>query len=95
MTICEYGIYTQKAIKNSIANQPIGYRSDPETKKLHVVPEEAELVRKIFETYLRFGSGKETAKFLDLCGLKTPVKVSRKQKLQNLILKPCHRCKRR
>ena len=57
---------------------PIGYRSDPETKKLHIVPEEAELVKKIFETYLRFGSGKETAKFLDLCGLKTPVKVSRK-----------------
>lgn len=57
---------------------PIGYRSDPETKKLYVVPEEAELVKKIFETYLRFGSGKETAKFLDLCGLKTPVKISRK-----------------
>ena len=35
-------------------------------------------VKKIFETYLRFGSGKETAKFLDLCGFKTPVKVSRK-----------------
>ena len=36
------------------------------------------MVKKIFETYLHFGSGKETAKFLDLCGLKTPVKVSRK-----------------
>ena len=56
---------------------PIGYRSDPETKKLHVVPEEAELVKKIFETYLRFGSGKETAKYLDLCGLKTPVKAKK------------------
>ena len=56
----------------------IGYRSDPETKKLHVIQEEAELVRKIFETYLRFGSGKQTAKYLDQCGIKTPVKVSRK-----------------
>ena len=65
-------------IKRSIKNISISYRSDPETKKLHVVPEEAELVKKIFETYLRFGSGKGTAKFLDLCGLKTPVKVSRK-----------------
>ena len=47
---------------------PLGYRS--EAKKLEIVPEEAELVRKIFADYLRLGSIGTLANALNAEGLK-------------------------
>src|SRR6202453_2506385 len=47
---------------------PLGYRSV--NKKLEIAPEEAELVRKIFETYLRVGSIGALAMALNTEGLK-------------------------
>jgi site-specific DNA recombinase len=47
---------------------PLGYRSV--RKKLEIVPEEADLVRKIFASYLRLGSISALAAFLNAEGLK-------------------------
>ena len=57
---------------------PLGYVSDPATKKLQIIPEEAKLVRRIFDTYLRLGSARDVAAELDAAGLKTHVTVSRR-----------------
>jgi DNA invertase Pin-like site-specific DNA recombinase len=47
---------------------PLGYRSVD--KKLEIVPEEADLVRKIFEGYLRLGSIGALAASLNAEGMK-------------------------
>jgi site-specific DNA recombinase len=57
---------------------PLGYASDPQTKKLLVVEKEAPVVRRIFESYLRFGSARDVAEELARDGVKTPIRVSRK-----------------
>ena len=57
---------------------PLGYVSDPATKKLQVVPDEAKLVKRIFDAYLRLGSARDVAAELDAEGLKTHVTVSRR-----------------
>ncbi len=57
---------------------PIGYASNPVTKKLEIVPEEAEIVKRIFESYLRLGSARDVAAELDAAGLKIRTMVSRK-----------------
>ena len=57
---------------------PMGYVSDPDTKKLQIVPEEAEIVRCIFTTYLQLGSARDTAAALDAEGLRTRTRVSRR-----------------
>ena len=57
---------------------PLGYISDPATKKLRVVPGEAELVKRIFSAYLRLGSARDVAAELDAAGLKTRITVSRR-----------------
>ena len=57
---------------------PMGYESDPTTKKLYIVPEEAEIVRRIFETYLRLGSARDTAAELDKAGVHKRIRVSKR-----------------
>ena len=57
---------------------PLGYASDPQTKKLMSVAEEVEVVRRIFEVYLRYGSARDVAEELTKEGVLTPAKVSRK-----------------
>ena len=57
---------------------PLGYASDPQTKKLMQVAEEVEVVRRIFEAYLRYGSARDVAEDLTKDGVLTPAKVSRK-----------------
>ena len=59
---------------------PMGYTSNPVTKKLEIVPEEAEIVKRIFESYLRLGSARDVAAELDADGLKIRTRVSRKGK---------------
>ena len=57
---------------------PLGYKSAPESKKLEVIPEEAELVKRIFSSYLQKGSARDVAEELDLAGFKTKMTVSKK-----------------
>ena len=57
---------------------PLGYISDPATRKLQIVPEEAEVVKRIFSSYLKLGSARDVAAELDMAGLKTRVTVSRR-----------------
>lgn len=57
---------------------PLGYTSNPVTKKLEIVPEEAEIVKRIFAAYLQLGSARDVAAELDDAGLKTRTMVSRK-----------------
>ena len=61
---------------------PMGYESDPTTKKFYIVPEEAEIVRKIFETYLRLGSALDTAAELDNAGVHKRIRVSKRSGIQ-------------
>ncbi len=56
----------------------IGYASDPKTHRLVVIPEQAELVRRIFEDYLRLGSVKQVCATLNAEGLRTPEWTSTK-----------------
>ncbi len=65
---------------------PLGYRSV--SKKLEIVPDEAELVRKIFAEYLRLGSISALAAFLNSEGLKP-----KPRQLANgrLLQAPCYR----
>ncbi|MDD4443432.1 MAG: recombinase family protein [Kiritimatiellae bacterium] len=57
---------------------PMGYRSNPATRKLEVVPDEAALVRRIFASYLRLGSARDVASELDADGVRQRVYVSRR-----------------
>ncbi|MDD4455907.1 MAG: recombinase family protein [Candidatus Methanomethylophilaceae archaeon] len=57
---------------------PMGYRSNPATKKLEVVEEEAGLVRRIFAAYIRLGSARDVACELEEEGLRTRTLVSRR-----------------
>ena len=57
---------------------PRGYKSNPTTKRLLVVPEEAEVVRKIFETYLKLGSARDTAEAMNKAGFRRREWVSRR-----------------
>ncbi len=61
---------------------PMGYESDPTTKKFYIVPEEAEIVRKIFETYLRLGSALDTAAELDNAGVHKRIRVSKRRGIE-------------
>ncbi len=56
----------------------LGYASAPVTKKLHIVPEEAEVVRKIFDLYDRVHSLAETVVQTNRLGYKTKIYVSAK-----------------
>lgn len=56
----------------------LGYASDPVTKKLHIVPDEAEVVRKIFNTYEEIGSLAETVVQVNRMGYTTKVFISAK-----------------
>ena len=49
----------------------IGYNSDPITKKLFIVEEEAKVVKLIFEKYMALGSLKQTVTEINALGLKT------------------------
>jgi DNA invertase Pin-like site-specific DNA recombinase len=55
---------------------PLGYRSVD--KKLEIVPEEADLVRKIFESYLRVGSISALAASLKFGGSQAKTKATGK-----------------
>jgi len=57
---------------------PMGYESDPATKKYHIIPEEAEVVRKIFETYLKLGSARDTAEEMNQAGYCKRIRVSKR-----------------
>ena len=57
---------------------PMGYKSNPTTKRLLVVPEEAEVVRKIFDTYLKLGSARDTAEAMNKAGFRRREWVSRR-----------------
>ena len=57
---------------------PMGYESDPMTKKYIIVPEEAECVRKIFDTYLKLGSARDTAEELTQAGYCKRIRTSRR-----------------
>ncbi len=57
---------------------PMEYESDPATKKYHIIPEEAEVVRKIFETYLRLGSARDTAEEMNQAGYCKRIRVSKR-----------------
>ena len=62
---------------------PMGYdESDLTTKKFYIVPEEAEIVRRIFETYLRLGSARDTAAELDKAGIHKRIRVSKRSGIQ-------------
>ena len=56
---------------------PMGYQSNPATKKLEIIPAEAAIIRKIFDAYLRLGSGRDVAAELEVEGLRTRILVSR------------------
>lgn len=56
----------------------LGYASDPVTKKLHIIPDEAEVVRKIFEVYEQIGSLAETVVRINHLGYRTKIFVSAK-----------------
>ncbi len=60
---------------------PMGYKSNSVTKKLEVVPEEAEIIKKIFTLYLKLGSARDVATELDADGLKIRTRVSCKGKI--------------
>ena len=62
---------------------PMGYDSDPTTKKYFIVPEEAEVVRKIFDTYLKLGSARDTAEELDQAGFSKRVRISKRSGIQH------------
>ncbi len=62
---------------------PMGYESDPTTKKYHIVPEEAEVVQRIFETYLKLGSARDTATELDKAGVYKRIRVSKRSGIQH------------
>ena len=57
---------------------PLGYVSNPKTHRLEIVPEQAALVRRIFEDYIRLGSAKEVACGLEADGVRVPVWTSAK-----------------
>ena len=57
---------------------PMGYESDPATKKYHIIPEEAEVVRKIFKTYLKLGSARDTAEEMNKAGYCKRIRVSKR-----------------
>ena len=57
---------------------PMGYAPSPTTKRLLVVPEEAEVVRKIFDTYLKYGSARDTAHVMNQAGYRKREWVSRR-----------------
>lgn len=57
---------------------PMGYGSNPVSKKLEIIPEEAAIIKRIFESYLRLGSARDVAAELDADGLKIRTMVSRK-----------------
>ncbi len=59
---------------------PMGYGSNPVSKKLEIIPEEAAIIKRIFESYLRLGSARDVAAELDADGLKIRTRVSRKGK---------------
>jgi site-specific DNA recombinase len=65
---------------------PLGYRSV--SKKLEIVSDEADLVRKIFESYLRLGSISALAEFLNAEGLKPK---ARRLTNGRLLQAPCYR----
>ena len=49
----------------------MGYNSDPITKKLYIVDEEAKVVRLIFEKYMALGSLKQTVTEINALGFRT------------------------
>ncbi len=61
---------------------PMGYRSNPISKKLEIIPEEAEIVKRIFESYLRLGSAHDVAEELDADGLKIRTMISHKGRIR-------------
>lgn len=56
----------------------LGYESDPKTRKLSVIPNEAEIVRKIFSVYRGVGTLGETALRINRLGYRTKIHVSAK-----------------
>lgn len=50
---------------------PLGYDYDPENKKLIINPQEANIIKFIFETYLKEGSISKVVKALNKKGYKT------------------------
>ena len=57
---------------------PMGYDSDPTTKKYFIVQEEAEVVRKIFDAYLKLGSARDAAEEMNKAGYCRRTRVSRR-----------------
>ena len=57
---------------------PVGYDSDPVTKKYFIVPDEATLVRRAFETYLKLGSARDTARELNRFGYRRRTRISKR-----------------
>ena len=55
---------------------PVGYASNPRTHKLEIVPEQAEVIRRIFREYIEKGSAKDVAISLAADGIRTPVWTS-------------------
>ena len=57
---------------------PLGYRGDSENMKMVVDPDEAKIVRLIYDEYLRTGSPKEVQRLLETKGIKGREWVSKK-----------------
>ncbi len=56
---------------------PLGYRSDPVTRKLLPVEADADTIRMIFHMYTELGSAIDVAAELDRRGIRTPERTSR------------------